>query len=117
MLDDELYACEKVFPGVRILVSPTADSGTVTKLAYYQGTWSARWCRRRRRSQVPAMPPDVALRTYRKNKPSTSASKARSERKAPAVKATVLLISGCQDNQLSADGDFNGLFTAQLLKV
>jgi hypothetical protein len=25
--------------------------------------------------------------------------------------ASVLLISGCQDNQLSGDGDVNGLFT------
>jgi hypothetical protein len=29
----------------------------------------------------------------------------------------VILISGCQDNQLSADGDFNGLFTGNLLRV
>jgi hypothetical protein len=28
-----------------------------------------------------------------------------------------LLVSGCQDNQLSSDGDFNGLFTANLLRV
>lgn len=34
-----------------------------------------------------------------------------------AVKASVLLISGCQDNQLSQDGDFNGLFTAYLLRT
>ena len=27
------------------------------------------------------------------------------------------LISGCQDNQLSADGTFNGLFTGTLLSV
>ena len=33
------------------------------------------------------------------------------------VGASVLLISGCQDNQLSSDGDFNGLFTAQMLQV
>jgi hypothetical protein len=32
-------------------------------------------------------------------------------------KATILLLSGCQDNQLSHDGAFNGLFTSQLLKV
>jgi hypothetical protein len=66
-----------------------------------------------------AMPPDVALRTYRKNKTfydRIQKSKVPKE-KQPAVKAAVLLISGCQDNQLSADGDFNGLFTAQLLKV
>lgn len=32
-------------------------------------------------------------------------------------KPSVLLISGCQDNQTSMDGDFNGAFTEQLLKV
>jgi hypothetical protein len=34
-----------------------------------------------------------------------------------AVGASILLISGCQDNQLSADGDKNGLFTETLLTV
>ena len=34
-----------------------------------------------------------------------------------APEATVLLISGCQDNQLSSDGDVNGLFTETLLKI
>jgi metacaspase-1 len=33
------------------------------------------------------------------------------------VGATVLLLSGCQDSQLSSDGDRNGLFTQTLLKV
>jgi metacaspase-1 len=33
------------------------------------------------------------------------------------IAASVILISGCQDNQLSADGDVNGLFTETLLKV
>ena len=32
-------------------------------------------------------------------------------------KPTVLLISGCQDNQTSMDGDHNGAFTEQVLKV
>ena len=31
-----------------------------------------------------------------------------------ALKARVLLLSGCQDNQTSADGDRNGLFTGTL---
>ena len=31
--------------------------------------------------------------------------------------ATILLISGCQDNQLSSNGDINGLFTEALLNV
>ncbi|MEG3848244.1 caspase family protein [Microcoleus sp. herbarium19] len=33
------------------------------------------------------------------------------------IQATVLLLSGCQDNQLSSDGEKNGLFTETLLKV
>jgi hypothetical protein len=34
-----------------------------------------------------------------------------------AVNASVILISGCQDNQVSLDGARNGLFTEKLLKV
>lgn len=33
------------------------------------------------------------------------------------LNATVLLISGCQDNQLSLDGQFNGLFTGKLKRT
>jgi hypothetical protein len=33
------------------------------------------------------------------------------------VKATAMLISGCQENQLSADSESNGLFTSQLLHI
>jgi len=32
-------------------------------------------------------------------------------------KPAVILISGCQDNQFSMDGDHNGAFTGQLLRV
>ncbi len=32
-------------------------------------------------------------------------------------KAAVILVSGCQDNQTSMDGDHNGAFTEQLLRV
>jgi len=35
----------------------------------------------------------------------------------PRVKATVVLLSGCQDNQFSYDGEDNGLFTGTFLKV
>ena len=38
-------------------------------------------------------------------------------RRSRAIKATVTLISGCQDNQVSLDGDRNGLFTETLRKV
>ena len=33
------------------------------------------------------------------------------------VSASMILISGCQDNQLSFDGSFNGQFTGKLLQV
>jgi hypothetical protein len=89
-------------------------------MAYYQGTATARGQGvTSREVRYRFMPPDVALRTYRNNKTFYDRIlKAKVlQEKQPAVKATILLISGCQDNQLSADGDFNGLFTAQLLKV
>ncbi len=122
MVDDELYALWRTFsPGVRILVfSDSCHSGTVTKMAYYQGTVAARGMGMGSGEvRYRFMPPDVALRTYRKNKnfyDRILRVKAPPEKKA-AVKASVLLISGCMDNQVSSDGDFNGLFTGQLLKV
>ena len=38
-------------------------------------------------------------------------------RDAKSIKASVVLISGCQDNQTSGDGDRNGRFTGQLKTV
>lgn len=122
LVDDELYALLGQFqPGVRILVfSDSCHSGTVVKLAYYEAL---------RRPLTAAaspgqvryrfMPPEVAQRTYRDNKefydPILRDPQLREARE--TVKASVLLISGCQDNQLSQDGTFNGLFTGTLLQV
>jgi hypothetical protein len=65
------------------------------------------------------MPDPVALKTYRENKafydPILSNVKTRDAR--AQVQASVLLISGCQDNQLSGDGAFNGVFTGNLLSI
>jgi len=122
LVDDELYAhLGKFAQGVRILVfSDSCHSGTVVKMAYYQGTTAARSSGLGAQTiRYRFMPPDVALRTYRANK--SFYDKILKDRRLKdsreAVKASVLLISGCQDNQLSADGDFNGLFTSQLLRV
>lgn len=122
LLDDELYALFGSFAaGVRVLVfSDSCHSGTVTKLAYYRGVGGAPTAATARTTEVRYrfMPPGVALRTYRDNKAFYDDLGRKAKRERPgAVKASVLLISGCQDNQLSADGDFNGLFTAQLLRV
>ena len=62
------------------------------------------------------MPIDIAMRVYQKNK--TFYDKILKNKSLmdaeDAVKASVLLISGCQDDQLSEDGDANGLFISQL---
>jgi hypothetical protein len=122
LVDDELYAqLGKFSSGVRILVfSDSCHSGTVVKLAYYQGTTNARGSSPSLQGvRYRFMPPDVALRTYRANRGfyDKILKNIRLKGTEKAVKASVLLISGCQDNQLSSDGDFNGLFTAQLLRV
>ena len=44
-------------------------------------------------------------------------SKAQAKAAAGRIGAGVILISGCMDNQLSSDGERNGLFTAMMLIV
>lgn len=122
LVDDELYACLGKFKqGVRILVfSDSCHSGSVVKMAYYQGTTAARSADLSAQGvRYRFMPPDVALRTYRTNKSfyDKILRNLKLKDSIEAVKAAVLLISGCQDNQLSLDGNFNGLFTSQLLRV
>ncbi|CCI02689.1 caspase family protein [Microcystis aeruginosa] len=122
LIDDEIYnLLGKFVAGVRILVfSDSCHSGTVVKQAYYQGTVAAR-------SATPSttevkyryMPSPIILRTYKQNKAFYDpilANKTLKESR-EAVRASALLISGCQDNQLSADSNFNGLFTSNLLRV
>jgi hypothetical protein len=120
--DDELNdAYAKFAKGVRILVlSDSCHSGTVTKMAFYRST--PRTLAATTEEEPPryrVMPDAVALKTYRENKafydPILANVKTRDAR--AQVQASVLLISGCQDNQLSSDGTFNGLFTANLLAV
>jgi len=114
LIDDELYALwAKFVPGVRIvMLSDSCHSGTVSRVmpTYEQLFGPARRYR--------AMPDAVALKTYqmhRKLYDSLQQVCARGDQ--ATVSATVLLVSGCQDNQLSSDGDRNGLFTEKLRKV
>ncbi|MET0855700.1 MAG: caspase family protein [Telluria sp.] len=116
LVDDELYTAFGAFAaGVRIIMlSDSCHSGTVSKDFYYRKQASA---------GAPvayrAMPNEVALRVYQKNKEFYDPIlKARDTAKAlAAVKASILLISGCHDNQLSLDGTFNGLFTGTMKSV
>jgi hypothetical protein len=122
LVDDELFALlGKFAKGVRILVfSDSCHSGTVVKLAFYRGAIVTRGTNASTDLvKYRNMPPDAALRTYRQNKEFYDEILSRPTLKnaQAKVKASVLLISGCQDNQLSSDGDFNGLFTANMLRV
>lgn len=120
LIDDEIFRLlGKFVKGVRIFaLSDSCHSGTVTKAAFYQGTMGARSAGvGPDRPRYKFMPPDVALRTYRQNR--NFYDKILKDPKLTntldEVTASVVLISGCQDNQYSSDGTFNSLFTANLL--
>ena len=125
LVDDELYTLWAKFKqGVRILVlSDSCHSGTVTRLASYRtvtegnvrGAPSYTKDRPARFRRMPLEIEGQVNKRHRKLYEEIQKSHMGSEHQ--AVGASVLLISGCQDNQLSADGDENGLFTASLLEV
>lgn len=113
LIDDELWSLWKKFrAGVRIFVlSDSCHSGTVTR-------------------QMPAFPISGPMPRIRLLPPAQAGKVYRAHRKlydgiqkaVPSgekgrVKASVILISGCQDNQFSLDGSRNGLFTETLKKV
>ena len=136
LIDDELYfELSRFGAGVRILVlSDSCHSGTVTREAAMPLATIP--------SQRPKLMPEaVAMRTYREHKafydklqkdvaaaagnkvvdPDTALAQVAASGRLSGIVAkfnpAVILISGCQDNQTSMDGDHNGAFTEQLLKV
>ncbi|RFC40931.1 MAG: Caspase domain-containing protein [Candidatus Nitrotoga sp. CP45] len=139
LIDDELYfELSQFAAGVRVLVlSDSCHSGTVTRAAPPQPgmIWPTIG-----RSKM--MPLAVGMRTYREHqafydKLQQDVAKAAGKASLPdpdsvlaqlvvsprltaiakKFKPAVILISGCQDNQTSMDGEHNGAFTEQLLKV
>lgn len=135
LIDDELYyELSRFKAGVRILVlSDSCHSGTVVRAGRpAPGTPEQR---------PRIMPRAVGLRVYAEHKafydklqnevakaaggrvedPDTAlANVTVSDRLTAIVKEfhpAVILISGCQDNQFSMDGNHNGAFTEQLLSV
>jgi Caspase domain. len=121
LVDDQIYALLGNFQEhVRIIVlSDSCHSGSVVKQAYYHGTADARKSAMGDLPRYRCMPPDAVLATYRKNKAfyDPILRDRNLIKRQESVKASVLLISGCHDNQLSQDGNFNGLFTSRLLSV
>lgn len=140
LIDDELYfELSKFKAGVRILVlSDSCHSGTVVRELPPQFDTLPH-------QRPKLMPPAVAMRVYREHQAfydelqmevgkaavkavidpdaalaNVAVNVAASDRLSSLVtdfKPAVVLISGCQDNQTSMDGDHNGAFTEQLLKV
>jgi hypothetical protein len=65
-----------------------------------------------------AIPPGVSMKTYEQNQIFYDELGEAAPKEDPSsVKASVILISGCEDTQGSADIGFNGLFTWMLKKV
>jgi len=122
LVDDEIYDLYSQFAeGTRIFVlSDSCHSGTVNRDIFNAAVPHVVEAAMvdDDEPRTKDLPRDVADGTYEQNqelydgiqKSHPSAEKAE-------IGATVLLISGCQDNQLSLDGTRNGLFTQQLLAV
>jgi len=122
LVDDELHELYITLkPGVRIVVlSDSCHSGTVTRALYEQTAplEADAGLRTHRVFRSKRIPRDIEAAVYEQNKKQFEAIQAKTrEAVGKAVEATVILISGCQDRQLSSDGDVNGLFTENLLAV
>jgi hypothetical protein len=147
LLDNELYAMWSRFaPGVRIFVSSdSCHSGTVVKMMYQRQRQrksalldieelkqvslerlnenrkyiNAGSTRARSAEPKPRfIPVDVGLRSFadKENEYRYYAHMAGAK-SSHDIRAQLIFISGCQDNQYSYDGDDNGLFTSKLLNV
>lgn len=125
VLDDELHAAYSAFTaGVRVAVlSDSCHSGTVTRVGPPSASGAAA-------SVAPslspgavgarsrAMPAALAQRDFLRRRAVYEGLRGQDSAVEPdTIAASVVLISGCQDNQLSLDGTHNGLFTATLLTV
>ena len=138
LIDDELYLeLSRFAAGVRVLVlSDSCHSGSVTRAgtppppppgqryklmppavcqrvyAAHQSFYDGLQKDVAAASAKTVIDPDAALAQV-----ATSVAAAQALQLVGSFKASVLLISGCQDNQTSMDGEHNGAFTEKLLRV
>ncbi|MNZ74475.1 Caspase domain protein [compost metagenome] len=118
-IDDELYSLWSLFKeDVRIIVlSDSCHSGSITRARYY-GINDLSNMNPVNNIRYKFIPRSISNKTFEKNKKFYTGKKnLLNEKNTSGIKCAVKLISGCQDNQLSSDGDHNGLFTATLLSV
>jgi len=125
MVDDEVYSLLGTLkPGVRVAIfSDSCHSGTVARgLVELVGpdrvAESVNGGNGSGQPRVKGMPDEVVRSTYDANKALyDEIQKSLPPFDMANIGASVILTSGCQDNQTSLDGDKNGLFTQTLLKV
>jgi hypothetical protein len=124
VVDDELYALWAKFkPGVRIAIfSDSCHSGTVGR-EVLDAVGSDRVARSVNggddtEPRFKGMTDETIRATYEANKELyDEIQKSLPPFDKSDIGASVILTSGCQDNQTSLDGDKNGLFTQTLLQV
>ncbi|XOK59671.1 caspase family protein [Paenibacillus elgii] len=118
LLDDELSELWYVFKkDVRVIVlSDSCHSGTVTRARAYGLSLDTNFDVQKE-IRYRYLPLDIATETFNQNKAYYTMKQQKTTSNNTNIQCTVKLISGCQDNQTSADGDINGLFTEKLLAV
>lgn len=120
-VDDELNTCLRDFnDDIRILIlSDSCHSGTVARNRAVEILKINPKIENVSKSgkRYKFAPADVSVKTYYKNQEMYDAILNDPKYKEGKPNASVILLSGCKDDQYSQDGDFNGAFTGQLLKV
>lgn len=109
LVDDELFEAFTHFrDGVRVIVlSDSCHSGTVTR-TFSDGIPLNTRC----------LPPSIARATFARNSQLYQRVQATTHPRTEAnVRASVILISACQDHELAIDGPKNGAFTAALKSI
>lgn len=105
LLDDELaYAWSEFARGVRVLVvSDSCHSGTVT--------------RDPDKPRVRGLPSRIRAAEQESRGEEYARLHEQARRRTAGIRADILLMSGCEDDEESSDGVTNGAFTTALLSV
>jgi hypothetical protein len=119
LVDDEINSMMAGFAaGVRVLLfSDSCHSGTVSKALESYGRTNPLTASSGEPRRLKCMPREYIGAVYRENKAFYDEILKKPVVTEENIKASALLISGCQDNQFSMDGERNGLFTSNLLAV